>query len=644
MISRAGKAWWGFLGLVLTLAIWLCASGPVWLYGLPLSLLEGLAQSRELLASQTPPTGLSLAALPGDIVAWTAGATVLLNLSAAIVLLLGGAWSWRNPISCVLALGTAFFAANSMWVVTSSPRQSLIHLALALALAALVRGAVPLLAGWVLVLGALSPEQGLMMYPALAYLAYRRQAAYGLLVPTLAVFGVGCLLVPIAGDYRLHPGLGGWHLLTLVPLAFCLLPGQIRAARGGIYAALLVGSALTETAELAGVLAVGDAAFVALGKVREPSGERVARGFQLSGSALLGVGATLLLFWTVLPGERYLNRQILIPAQKADVPLPRLFAFFSLEGHARSFAQEAWRKNAPFPELSAADYQLALELAEQPLGSEICPITPDGQAESRRVALVYALLSRHPLGGWDDAEHLAAPLLLCKLRGKSFLSKGPAVILRQAGLARLGERPSSVTPPAPLDFRSLMTLAHRVQQVSQQPGAAYRWSSSGQTYELSFVDQPAEVVFSARPGEYHISSVAGAARKFEVPPIAWELSGLPQSETLPSRSLVPLKLSLKNTGNGPISSDLIASWRIETTRGASFSHFRQPGPAQLILFPGETVQLALQLATPEPEGLYRVRAVAVTPEGKELAIPFAGPSTIRTWRRLPPVGTWLEEP
>jgi hypothetical protein len=651
MISRVAQAWWGFLIALLLLASWLCCSGNVWLYGLPQEILEGLAAGRGLLepALSAPLHLRWLAALPGDSLAWVSRATVMLNFCAGLALLAAGRFAWRNPISCGLALGVAFFSAGSQWTVSLTPLMSLTHLALALSLAALVRGAVPLLAGCVLLLGALSPAHGVMMFLALAQLAYRRQEVYGLLVPTLSVFGVGCLLIPMAGDFRLQPSLQGWHLLTLLPLALSLWPGQIRAARGGLYASLLLGSGLTGTPELATVLAVGDAVFVALQALGKPAAApNSSRGWRLSGPALLGLGATLLLIWVVLPGERHLNRRILIPAQKAGVPLGRLLTSFSLEEHARLVAQQQWRQRVPFPRLNPADFELALELAQQPPLSEgLCPLTLDGQAESRQVALLYALLSGQRLGGWDDPQHLAAPLLLCKLRERSFLSRGPAVILRRPGEARLSPVLSPPEELAPLDFRSTLMVAYRIQQVSRQPGTAYRWVSGSGQYELVFSEQPAELVFSGRPGKYQVLSLANAEveRTFKVPAISCELSGLPQEETLPSRSLVPVTLRLANTGHGPIASELFQSWRLETTSGNSFSPFSQRGASDFILYPGESLELNLQLATPEPEGVYQVRALAITPEGKELEIPFGSDgASIRTWRRLPPVGTWVEEP
>lgn len=647
--------WWGFLTLLLGLAIWMCATGNVMLRGFPLEVLEGLARGKGVALPVEAPRvdgTAMLGSLPGDSLAWASAVTALLNGLGALALYLAGYRTWRNLVSPLLAVGVAYFGANTVWVDCPTPGQASLHFLLAGSLAALLMGSVPVMAGLVLALAVLSPPHAVMIFLALAFLGYRRQEAYGLFVPTLALFGVGCLLIPLTAGYRLQPSFDGWQASTLVPLLLALLPGPVREARGGIYLAFLLGSALTGTPELASVLALGDLAFEALERCAATcESKEVETGRPLSGRLLVGVLATLALVLVVLPGERYLNRRILIPAQKADLPLPRLLGVFSLRSHARLFPEDEWRAKVPFPELTAGDFALALDLAQTPLEDGFCPLTLDGRQESRRVALVYALASGQALRGWDSPRHLGAPLLLCKLRERNFILEGPAVIFRKDGQARVADRPPVIKDPVPLDFRNVLLLPYRVQRVSQQPGASYRWTSNislageGQTCTLSFPDQVAEVMLSSQPGEYRLNSPAGAVRHFEMPAVVWELSD-PRlaSETLPSRSLVPLRLRLANKGFGPVSSDMLASWRVEPVEGASFSSFLQRTPKKFILYPGESTELELMLATPEPEGVFPLRVRAVTPEGDEMEIPLVAPSSAHTWRRLPPVGTWVEEP
>jgi hypothetical protein len=651
VIGKAGRLWWAFLSVILALAVWMAATGHIILYGFPLEVLEALARGRGLiLEGATVRSGTEiLALLPGDTVGWASAATAGVNCLAALALYAATMWAWRNPVGPVLAVGAAFFGAKTMWVKALTPQDSLLHLMLAFSLAALIAGAVPVLAGLVLITAVLSPGQALMIYLALAYLGYRRQPAYGLFVPTLALFGVGCLLIPLADGYRLQPGFAGWQLASLLPLCLSLFPSQIRAARGGIYASLLLGSWLTGTAELASILALGDLAFVALeagrqGAQAEVSGE--VSGWQISGAFLGGCLATIILVAVVLPGERYLNREVLIPAHKARVPLGHLFTLFSLDRHAKGYVDDPWRAKVPFPDLSAADCELALELSQKELPEGFCPITLGSLNEQRQIALVYALIAGQRLGGWDDAQHLAAPLLLCKLREKSLLCQGPILVLRKQGRALIAPRPQLPSSPAPLDLRGVLPLPFRVQQVSQENGAAYRWQSAGRSYEICFADQKAEILLSSRPGQYRVTSLAegAATRTLEMSEVHWEISKTGRPQAFPSRSLIPLSFRLKNLGAGPVSSDLIAFWRLQTAEGASFSTFSQKTPRSFILYPQESVELTLELATPESEGQYWLQATVLTPQGQELEVPLNPAAAIVTWRRLPPVGTWVEEP
>jgi hypothetical protein len=126
--------------------------------------------------------------------------------------------------------------------------------------------------------------------------------------------------------------------------------------------------------------------------------------------------------------------------------------------------------------------------------------------------------------------------------------------------------------------------------------------------------------------------------------VHWEISKTGRPQAFPSRSLIPLSFRLKNLGAGPVSSDLIAFWRLHTAEGASFSTFSQKAPQSFILYPQESVELTLELATPESEGQYWLQATVLTPQGQELEVPLNPAATISTWRRLPPVGTWVEEP
>ncbi len=647
MKSGAAKVWWLFLTLLLGLAIWLSATGALILRGSPLPLLESLAQARGLVVTSPQSWGVALLArLPGDLLAWTAMVTVVANLLGALALYLAGRWTWKNPVSPVLAVGVAYFAEKTLWLAAVYPEESLTHLVMSLALASLLAGAVPLLGLFVLALALLSPAQAIMFLPTLVYLGYRRQPAYGLILPSVVLLGVGGLLIPLSGDYRLQPSLFGWSWLTFVPLVLAFWPESVRQARAGIYLTLLLGSLLTGQAELASVLALGDLAFVGLAWLEQPPSESRLPGLALRASWLFGALATLLFIAAVLPGERHLNRRVLIPAQKARVPFSELWRFFSLDRHARRAAQDSWRATVPFPEMTPRDLEVALELPEASRTQGICPLTFDSPVESRRVALLYALVSGRPLRGWDSSRHLAGPLLLSKLRGKNLLSDGPVVILRRADSVQVGApAPKLEGVPSELDLRRVTLLPYRPQAVSVKPGAGYRWISAGGELEVAFHDTPAEVLLSAEPGEIRIvsSHPSHAVRHLEVPNFSATLSGLPE-ESLPSRSLVPLRLRLKNTGELAFSSEMLAHWRLESVGVESFGPFTQRPGKDYILFPGESTVLEVELATPETEGLLWLKAFILAPDGEEFQLKVEQSEPLRTWLRTPPVGTWVEEP
>lgn len=628
------------------LAIWLSASGGVILWGVSEPLLERLAQIRGLVPMVGAGWGVTmtiLAHLPGDIMAWSAGLTILANLLGAVVLYGVGYWTWKNPVSPAFAVGVAYFAAPTLWIKATSPAESLAHLLTALALAAVLRGAVPLLGLFLILVALLSASKAVMLLPLLAHLAFRRQAAYGVVIPALALLGAGCLLIPLSGGYRLEPGLSGWSYLSLAPLLLSLTRGPARAARGGIYVSLLLGSLLTGEAELASALAWGDLAFLALSALQSPETPERLSGPRVRLAWLFTAVASLVFIAVVLPGEQYLNRRILIPAQKARVPFSELWRFFSLDRHARRVAQEPWREAVPFAGMTARDFEVALELPEQTEAQGFCPVTWGQMEESRQVALLYALISDRPLRGWDTPRSLAGPLLLCKWRQQNLIEQGPLLVIRENGDARVAQpAPPLPATPSELDLRRIMVLPYRAQAVSRQPGGGYRWTSAGGEFTTVFHDSQVEVMLGSEPGEIRIVSLhpSHAVRHLEVPEFQATLSQLPEA-ALPSRSLVRLKLRLENSGELAISSEMLARWLLQVPGGTSFS---QRASKDFLLFPGEATELEFALSTPEAEGQLWLKASAFTPSGQQILIEVEQETPLRTWRRTPPVGTWVEEP
>lgn len=642
--------WWRLLGCLLFVAIWVCASARITVRGLPTGVLESLARGKGLLTQSQAPWFDPIAwvaALPGDSLLWTAVLMTASTIGAAVVVVMVSQKIWKNSMSATLMLGFLFFGPNTLWALSTSPTESLEVFFLAGSIAAIISGSVPTLGGFVLATTALSPASGLALYPVLAYLCYKRERAYGIVVSSVTLFGVGCLLIPVAGNYRWEPSWSGLTVFSALPICMILFGRRQFSARTGTYASLLFGALLSGSAEWAAPIALADLAHYALNPT--PEGAPVEsvptadgeKGWTLSVPLLAGILATVVLAFGVLKGEQALNREILIPAQKAKLPWSKLFGFFSLNHHAEKFTEESWRAKVPFPELTESDIEAARGLSNQK-SSGFTVLTPSSTSESRRLSLLYALISERPLQGWDDPQHLAGALLLCKLRAKNFLSSGPELIFRGSdGRVSKPERPvrePTAGEQVDLSLGGALAMPFRVQTLSRDSGVSYQWRSSSEEYVLTFKDQPAEMVLTERVGKVTISSLQDpeVQRVFEIFPLKLELSGLPPNATWPSRSLVPLTLMLTNRGESAITSELLSKVFVETNAPESFGPFVQKISRQFILFPEEGTQLTLQLASPEPEGEFEIQISARTPLGEEFRIPLLGGGRFRTWRRLPP--------
>ena len=100
----------------------------------------------------------------------------------------------------------------------------------------------------------------------------------------------------------------------------------------------------------------------------------------------------------------------------------------------------------------------------------------------------------------------------------------------------------------------------------------------------------------------------------------------------------------KRQGQSPVSSREIENLNIKVTEGESFTPFRQSFAKSFVLFPKESIGIEVQLATPEPEGRFQLKASIRGIDQRNRVVRIFEQPEIRTWRRLPPVGTWVEEP
>ncbi|HIB66207.1 MAG TPA: hypothetical protein EYO33_14105 [Phycisphaerales bacterium] len=645
MIGRAAKGGWIFLAVVMALAVWVYSTGQVYLYGFGSQVMEHLAQAANLIPSETYPRLYSFfTILPMDSALTASLFQSVLALSAFSALWLTLRRVWDNPVSPTLTCGLLFFGAMTGWFRIDSPEAALTLLFKAGAVATLVAGKVPLLAGCVLVLGYSDPAFGIAMYLALAYLAYLRQKSYGNFVSVLAVVGTGSLLAVLVGSYTLTPSTIGLSLWSAVPLLSLLLVRELRKERAGIYLTLLSGSVVTGSPEVASAICFGDLALLGLQvKGESEEAEDLPQDLSLSLKNLTQTVALFILILGVVPGEQRLNRYILVPSQKKKVPLSRLFVPFSLTHHGQNLDQ-LWRGKTPFPGLSQNGLIL-LQKGDGPFRV----LTPDESYEDRTLALAYALLSNRPLRGWISADSLSGSSLTCRHLKKNVLLEDDEILFRENGTERLESGPQAPENPQelpPLQLDSVWSLPIRHQNVSEKPGTGYILKTLKTTEKLFFPDTPAVVTFAAAPEIYRVGSLNDKKkfRDFRINSIALKLIPPSLELPVPSRSLVPLAFSLTNQGENPITSEELKSITLGLGSGSDFPAPSQSFPKKFVLFPGETINLPLTLVTPTAEGTFRLQASITTVRGQTFPVPVSGDGVITTWRRLAPTGHWVEEP
>lgn len=635
---------WGFLTLLLALALWTASLGRVTLYGPSSEVLESLCRGRDLIEWTHPFTlGSMLSRLPFDPLLTLS----LFQASCLVVSFLGLWWVlykvWQNPMSPTLACGLLYFGPHSLWLVAESPEQHLTVALKALAFACLVSGKVPLLCGAVILLACVVPANALSFLLALGCLAYKRQEAYGPWVCTVSVVGAGSLFLMSLGDFVLDPTLGGIGLWALWPLGSLLLSKEIREARWELYLTLLAAAAISGTEEMASALCLGDLALIMLKKPSVLSPTAPHRwSFSIYRMTLLASLAVLVA--AVLPGEQYLNRNILIHAQKQNVGLPNLLAPFTLEAHAAAVSEEPWRERVPFPGMSKSDMDLLSKI-----DTPFRVLTQGQVSEDRRLSLVYALLTEQALVGWENSTQLSASSLICKQLNKNVVVGKEVILFRNEERSRLEEgpeSPNSLDTLAEVDFRSLVNVPYREQFVSSKKGSGYLLQTLQSTETLLFQESQALVVFPAARQVYTLASLKNPQNQREqrIASSNLELTLLDAEEVFPSRSLIPLKFMLFNRGLTPVSTQMIESMSLGLRGITSFGAFKQASPSVHILFPGEGVEITLYLSTPEVEGDFQLQASYQSLGGSTHSFELTGPQSISTWRRLPPVGTWIEEP
>jgi hypothetical protein len=646
MMSLKGRLAWGLLTVLIAVVLWLCNVGRVYLYGIPSRVLESLTQGSGLVpAHQSADLTTLLAYSPWDPL-WS----VTLFCALTVLISFGILWwslykIWQNFLSPTLTCGALFMGAHTLWLTADTPTDCLGVAFKALGVACLVAGKVPLTLGPVLGTAYCDPAAGVALYLGLTYMAYKRHKAYGVAVAVCCVLGGGLLLAMFCADYTLEPALSGLGVWSALPLAALALNKELRASRAGLYLTLLLASVLTGSAELASAICLGDLALLAL---RTPTSStassHTAGEWRLPWRGAIQGTAIIVLLLNILPGEQYLNRQILIPAQEHDVPLHQLIVPFSLSNHAEQLKREPWRLQTPFPGLRPEDVELV-----ETLQTPFRVLTLSTINEDRNLSLVYSLLSRQRLTGWDTPDHLSATSLVCKNEGKNVLVGSETLLFREPTSSRLESGttlPDELGELAPVDLRRVLNIPFRAQQISEEPGTGYRLIVDESTETLFFADGPAQIMFSSTPITYKIESLSDQKEdwELEIAPLSLELVALDLTEVVPSRSLVPLEFKLFNRGRSPISTKELKSLTLGMQFNQPISPSEQPFPKSFVLYPQEGIDVELVLATPESEGRYQLVASYKTIDDESRPLTIMGDKIVNTWRRLPPVGTWIEEP
>ena len=646
MMGWRSKLLWGALTVLMGLALWMSRLGQVYLYAVPDGVLESLASGKGLVSEKLPWTLTTLLAhLPGDALRNVSLFCLAILLCSFIALWLSLHKIWQNFISASLTTGALFFGANTLWLTSDTPTACLGAAFKALGVACLVAGKVPLLLGPVLGAAYCDPAAGVALYLALAYMAYKRHEAYGVPVAVSSVLGGGLLLAMFCADYTLRPSVSGMGVWALLPLLALLGNKELRASRSGLYLTLLLGSAVTGSAEVASAICLGDIALLAL-KVPASSNPapRAPGEWRIPLRMVIHAAALVALIMAVLPGEQYLNRQILIPAQEKKVAFQHLMVPFSLHKHAELLESEPWRLQTPYPGIRAQDVNLLREVK-----TPFRVLTLGQVAEDRQLSLVYALLSGQKLAGWDSTHELSASSLVCKQLGRNVVVGQESMLLRADDSSRLEpgiQLPGEVKDLPPVDFRRLLNVPFRAQIVSEGPGTGFRLAADEGVETLFFADTPAQVAFSTHPHRYLLASLSNDKnrRELEIASPSLALTAVEPNNVIPSRSLVPLEFKLTNTGLSPLSTDELESVTLRMQAKQPISPAQQAFTKKFILWPEETIKIQLFLATPEAEGRYQLAASFKTIDGRSRELPVNGDDVVNSWRRLPPVGTWIEEP
>lgn len=361
--------------------------------------------------------------------------------------------------------------------------------------------------------------------------------------------------------------------------------------------------------------------------------------------------AAVVLIWAAIdPGERILNDEVLIGAQKQDADLLRLASPQSLEEWLGWRGQEFGFKEG--------DLELARAIAAHPGRSAF---VAQNLAQSLLSTAFLSSLSGAPLGGWVHLEEGSwpAPALA------AFEASGDPAVLQAAPVDRVFQRgqpplevphppagessdrlpkiepTGSVVPGVPVDFKlgpASGLLGYRVLRNGRPFGAEF-----GVVLPAS---QPFPFVLPKIPGEYQLiwfqpdhdrefgSGGLPAYRSPSRPPLEVEFVSL--EAELPSASLLPVEVILRNVSDHKVVLPPLKGARLDLKLLAGAEDDLS---APLSAFPltsleaGAEFQHHVFLRTPVRVGRYNLELELVGSEGTDLRVTPNEPAVIRTWRR-----------
>lgn len=632
---------WAFLSFLLVLVVWLTSTAKPWLYGYPLRILEDLCQGRGLNELQNPvTTSIAIAQWSSSPVFAVTCFQWLCSMATVALIFVSLRHHWSALASRSVFAGALFMSSATSWSEYVGPDLSLLHLLQAASLTSLLLGSVPTLAMWTIALSVINPLSGLASFATLIFLSVVRREQIAPWVTGLGVFFSGITLL-VWSPNRLALGLDEFSLWATLPVLTILLNTRLRRTRGPLYLILLSSALLTNQPEFASAVVLGDIFSLLLTDSEEKAQSRAVQ-------TLLQLACISLFVLVILPGEQYLNRKILIPAQKKHLPLGQLFTPLNLESYLRKLGTKNSRAILPFSAFRAVDAECAISLkqVDNPVFSVV---TLDDRPEDRTVSLLYALISGKRLDGWVRGESLDSAFLTCKVLKRNLLIEGPTLVVRDSDTARVSREsapPVKQDSKHELELKALVAIPGLLQTLEQAPGASFVLKTDYGQYRLHFPDSPAQISLSYQESSITISdpSKPETGRTLRIEPLSLTLSPIPSETILPSRSLLNLGFSLRNDGETAISSGLIQRLRIDNNSSTSFGPYDQTIQDDFILFPGESIPMTLGVSTPAMEGHFTLKVSILTLDGSQIPLKPDKPIIFRAWRRLPSVRNWVEEP